>query len=185
MSQLGDTFRAHILKQAIPGCTIEQEDDEHITLTCDHAIGAVNFYCFDDMPEVVELRIDDVDGTGDPQFFLHFELDDESRAEELFSEMTDVLTQQDRFSTRHILLCCTAGFTTSMFAAKLQEAAKTLSLDYHFDAIPLEQAKVEGGSYDVILLAPQVSYQRKAVAEAFPQSAVVEIPPKKTITLEL
>ena len=178
MSQLGDTFRAHILKQTIPGCTIEQVDDEHIILTCDHAIGAVNFYCFDDMPEVVELRIDDVDGTGDPQFFLHFELDDESRAEELFSEMTDVLTQQDRFATRHILLCCTAGFTTSMFAAKLQEAAKTLSLDYHFDAIPLEQAKVEGGSYDVVLLAPQVSYQRKAVAEAFPQSAVVEIPPK-------
>ncbi len=179
MSQLGTTFRAHVLEASIPHCTITQIDDEHITLVTPHANGAVNFYNFgDDMPEIVELSIIDPDMPDEPKFFLHFELDDEKRAEELFEEMVNELRQQDRFEPTRVLLCCTAGLTTTMFANKLQEAAKTLSLDYIFEALPLEQAKAEGGSYDAILLAPQVGYQRKEVADTYPDVAVVQIPTK-------
>ena len=179
MSDLGKSFRAHILATTIPGCAITQVDESHISLTADHAIGAVNFYDLDEgLPEIVELSITDVEGTGEPKFFLHFELDDEARAKELFAEMSDELGHQDRFGITRILLCCTAGFTTTLFANKLQEAAKTLSLDYAFEALPLDQAKSQGGNYDAVLLAPQVGYQRKAVAESFPDAVVVEIPPK-------
>lgn len=179
MSQLGASFRAHVLQTSIPGCTIEQLDDEHIQLKTEHALGAVNFYDFGEgLPEVVELSIVDPDVPDEPKFFLHFELDDEDRAEELFSEMTDELQQDERYRTTRVLLCCTAGLTTTMFANKLQEAAKTLSLDYSFEALPLAQAQEEGGAYDAVLLAPQVGYQRKAVAESFPDAAVVQIPAK-------
>ncbi len=178
MTRLGSAFRAYILGQSLDGCSITQVDDDHITLATEHAKGVVSFYTFDDMPEIVELRIDDPEGSGDPKLFLHFELDDEQRAEELFGQMASALAEQDLFDTRRILLCCTAGLTTTMFAGKLTEAAKTLSLNYSFDAIPLDQAKAEGGDYDAVLLAPQVAYQRKSVAEAFPDAAVVEIPPK-------
>ena len=179
MSTLGQSFRAHVLATSIPGCTIKQLVDEHISLTTEHATGAVNFYDFGEgMPEIVELSIVDPDCPDEPKFFLHFELDDEARAEELFAEMVGELQQRDRFDTTRVLLCCTAGLTTTMFANKLQEAAKTLSLDYSFEAVPLEQAKAEGGSYDAILLAPQVGYQRKAVADTWPDVAVVQIPTK-------
>lgn len=178
MSELGASFRAHVLAASIPGCTITQIDDDHISLSTPHATGAVNFYAFDDMPEIVELSIVDVDAPDEPKFFLHFELDDEARAEELFAEMTDELQHQDRFDTTRVLLCCTAGLTTTMFANRLQEAAKTLSLDYSFEAMPLEQAKEVGNQFDAVLLAPQVGYQRKAVAEALPHAAVVQIPAK-------
>ncbi len=178
MSTLGQTFRAYVLAAPIPGCTITQLDDEHIRLETPHATGAVNFYSFDDTPEIVELSIIDPDMPDDPKFFLHFELEDEKRAKELFEEMCSELKQQDRFDTTRVLLCCTAGLTTTMFANKLQEAAKTLSLDYTFEAAPLTQAKAEGASYDAILLAPQVGYQRKEVAEAYPDVAVVQIPTK-------
>lgn len=178
MSQLGRDFRAHVLGSTIEGCTITRVDDDHITLDVGDVRGEVNFYRFDDMPEVVELCIVDDDCPDDPKFFLHFELEDEQRAEELFAEMTEALQQTDRYDTTRVLLCCTAGLTTTMFASKLAEAAKTLSLDYSFDALPLAQAKEQGGTYDVVLLAPQVGYQRKAVAEAFPKAAVVEIPAK-------
>ena len=178
MDKLGTDFRAHVLSLALPECTIAQVDDEHITLTTKEAIGEVNFYSFDDAPEIVELRIADTDCDCEPKFFLHFELTDLARAEQLLQEMVDVLQEQELFDTTRVLLCCTAGMTTSMFAAKLTEAAKTLSLDYSFEAIPLEQARAEGGSYDAVLLAPQVGYQRKAVAEAFPDAVVVEIPAK-------
>lgn len=179
MSTLGTIFRRHILAASIPGCTITKLDDEHISLIAGHALGAVNFYDFGkEMPEIVELSIVDPDAPDEPKFFLHFELEDEARAEELFDEMCDGMRQQDRFDTTRVLLCCTAGLTTTMFANKLQEAAKTLSLDYTFEAVPLAQAKAEGGSYDAILLAPQVGYQRKEVADAWPDVAVVQIPTK-------
>lgn len=178
MSELGKSFRAHVLSLSIPGCTIEQVDEDHITLTTEHAHGEVNFYAFDDMPEIVELSVMDADCDCEPKFFLHFELEDEARARELMGEMASVLQQRDLYETTRVLLCCTAGLTTTMFAGKLAEAAKTLSLDYAFEAIPLEQAKAQGGAYDVVLLAPQVAFQLKAVSEAFPDAAVVQIPPK-------
>ncbi len=91
MDGLGKSFRAFVLSQKIPGCTITAVDDDHITLLTADAKGAVNFYRFDDMPEVVELSVIDIDCPDDPKFFLHFELDDEAHAEELFNEMAQVL----------------------------------------------------------------------------------------------
>ncbi|MDO4797082.1 MAG: ROK family protein [Coriobacteriales bacterium] len=178
MEQIGRDFRAYVASYHIPDCTVEQVDEDHITLTTPHARGEVIFYAFEGAPEIVELRIEDADCACEPKFFLHFQLTDESRAKELFGEMASELQQHDLFHTTRVLLCCTAGLTTSMFASKLAEAAKTLSLNYTFEAIPLDQARTEGGSYDVVLLAPQVGYQRDAVAESFPNAVVVEIPAK-------
>jgi len=178
MNQLSKDFRAYVLGLDLEGCTIAQADEDHVTLTTQDARGEVTFYSFKNMPDIVELRIVDADCDCEPKFFLHFELTDLARAQELLSEMTNELLKHDLYDTTRVLLCCTAGMTTSLFAAKLTEAAATLSLDYSFDAIPLEQARTEGGSYDAVLLAPQVGYQRQAVAEAFPNAVVVEIPAK-------
>ncbi|MEE0026316.1 MAG: hypothetical protein U0J70_01900, partial [Atopobiaceae bacterium] len=184
MDQLSKDFRAYVLGLDLAGCTIAQVDDTHVTLSTDKARGEVIFYTFNNMPEIVELRIVDVDCDCDPKFFLHFELTDLQRAKELLEEMTNELLKNELYDTTRVLLCCTAGMTTSLFAAKLTEAAATLSLDYSFDAIPLEQARAEGGSYDAVLLAPQVGYQRQAVAEAFPDAVVVEIPAKIFATFD-
>ena len=179
MSELGTNFRNHVLQTSLPGCEVTQVDEDHITLTTSHAVGAVTFYNLGtEYPEIVELSIVDPENPDEPRFFLHFELDDEKRAEELFDEMCEQLQQQNRFGTTHVLLCCTAGLTTTMFANRLQEAAKTLSLDYSFEAEPLAQAKAEGGDYDAVLLAPQVGYQRKEVMASFPDAVVVQIPAK-------
>lgn len=184
MNQLGRDYRDHILSCRIAECAIEQVDDDHIRLSTPGALGEVVFYAFDDAPEIVELRISDVSHPDEPSFFLHFELTDDARAKELFAQMASELEHQKQYETKRVLLCCTAGMTTSMFAAKLTEAAKALSLDYTFEAIPLEQAREEGGDWDVVLLAPQVGYQRKAVASAFPDAVVVEIPAKLFATFD-
>ncbi|MDO4808188.1 MAG: hypothetical protein Q4A07_13180, partial [Coriobacteriales bacterium] len=115
MNQLGKDFRAYVASTNIPGCTVTQEDEDHITFSTQKATGGVTFYAFEGIPEIVELRICDVDQPDEPTFFLHFELEDEKRAEELFLQMVEALTQQDQFDTRRVLLCCTAGMTTSMF----------------------------------------------------------------------
>lgn len=168
-------YRDWVASRKIKGCQIEVLDDEHIALKTDGAEAAVNFYRFDDMPEVVELTVME-NGSENPIFFLHFELEDLDRAKELFNEMKEVLLKASKSSTKHILLCCTVGMTTSMFAAKLTEVAKTLSLDYTFEAKGLDDAKRQGGRYDAVMLAPQVGFRRPEVAEAFPKAVVFEIP---------
>lgn len=179
MSQIGNDLRAYVLNQSTPNCTITQLDEDHIVLDANHAKSEVTFYNLgDEFAEIVELRITDPDSPDDAKFFLHFELDDLVRAKELVGEMVGELSFKSHYETKRVLLCCTAGLTTTMFANKLQQAAKTLSLDYSFIAMPLEQALLGDGDFDAVLLAPQVGYQRKAVAQAFPNASVVQIPPK-------
>ena len=178
MNELGEIFRKHVLNTHVGNTAMERIDADHFRLTTHGAEGSVNFYTFEGSPEIVELRVSDSDRPDEPKFFLHFELEDEARAKELLAQMVDALSQKEQFDTTHVLLCCTAGLTTTLFANKLSEAAKALELDYSFDAIPLEQAKESGGAWDAILLAPQVGYQRNAVSEAFPDAVVVEIPAK-------
>ena len=109
MDGLGKSFRAFVLSQKIPGCTITAVDDDHITLLTADAKGVVNFYRFDDMPEVVELSVIDIDCPDDPKFFLHFELDDEAHAEELFNEIrqhigSDIQARSFRLNSSRIEL---------------------------------------------------------------------------------
>lgn len=168
-------FYDWIVSQQIKDCRIEAISDESISLKTESATAAVNFYSFEDMPDIVELVVNE-NGCEDPAFFLHFEVEDLDRAKGLFGEMRDVLVETGKSSARRVLLCCTVGMTTSMFAAKLTEVAKTLSLDYTFEAKALEDAKREGGSYAAVMLAPQVGFRRREVAEAFPDAVVFEIP---------
>lgn len=176
---LGTQYRAWIVRHAREGLEISQPDRDHIVLTTDTVRAQVSFYELDaNEPEIVELRMQDLECSCEDLFFLHFELEDEERAEGLFSEMMEVLEQQSKRRTTRVLLCCTSGLTTTLFAAKLAEAAQSLSLDFQFDALPLEQAIAGGAEYEAILLAPQVGYRRKEVIAAYPDKVVFEIPAK-------
>ena len=175
MGDTGRTFRDWVVAREVAGCTTTVQDDDHIVIKHDCMTGQVNFYRFDDMPEVVELAVTE-DASGENRFFLHFELEDLDRAKQLFAEMTEVLEESCDAGGTRVLLCCTVGMTTTMFAGKLSQVAETLSLDYSFEAKALEDAKREGGSYDAVMLAPQVGFRRREVAQAFPEAVVFEIP---------
>ena len=175
MTELGRSYRDWITTRKVKGCTITVQDDDHIVIKHKWLTAQVNFYAFDDMPEVVELAVAE-DESGENRFFLHFELDDLDRAKQLFGEMTKLLEKSSQNDGKRILLCCTVGMTTTMFATKLTEVASTLSLDYTFEAKALDNAKREGGGYDAVMLAPQVGFRRREVAAAFPDALVFEIP---------
>ncbi len=175
-----EEFRSWILSRVIDGCAIEAKGDDEIILATDAAEAKVTFYEVDPtQPRIVEFLIrrphhED----SEPIFHLHFELTDLPRARELFEEMLEVLLEQGARKTETVLLCCTTGLTTMMFAEKLSLTAASLSLGYTFVAKPLEDVIEEHGSYACVMLAPQVGYLRKKVAEAFPATPVFEIPAK-------
>ena len=57
MNELGRTFRDWVAAQEVAGCVTSVQDDDHIAIKHECMTGQVNFYCFDDMPEVVELAV--------------------------------------------------------------------------------------------------------------------------------
>ena len=177
MGTLGNTFREWVASQAIEGYETRVTDDGRVEIEGPLAEAHVAYYCFEGMPEVVEMGATAAP-SGESLFFLHFELTDIERARELFLEMAEVLESVGQRGATRVLLCCTAGMTTSMFAARLEEAARALSLDYAFEALPLEEAKARPGAYRAVMLAPQVGYRRREVAAAFPDAVVFEIPAK-------
>ena len=91
MTSLADDFRSWILSRAallshaVPGCTVESPDDEHVRIITEKATANVNFYELDPgAPEIVELNIIPADDPDNPTFFLHFEMDDLDHTKQLF-----------------------------------------------------------------------------------------------------
>jgi len=170
-------FRSWVLSRHPLGCTAEEVDEEHIRFEADGLVAECNLYAFEGESTICELR---VTRTADEEavFFLHFLLDDMDRAEDLFHQMEAALEDESARSATKILLCCTSALTTSMFAAKMQEAARALSLDYEISAKPVSVALSSTEDFAAVLLAPQVAHMRQQMVEAHPGTIVFEIPAK-------
>lgn len=152
--------------------TIEQADPDHLVLKTGRLSGAVSVYHLE--ADIIELRL--TDENDENVFFLHFEYKDEEHAKKLFQEMIGVLKKQKFKRMLKVLLSCTSGMTTSFFAEKLSTAAETLSLDMTFAATAYDDLLYEGTGYDVILLAPQISYRAQTVRMSLPKAVVLNIP---------
>ena len=87
---------------------------------------------------IVEMNITNL-ADNENKFYLHFELREISYAEELFAEMLETITDLKHQQNLKILLSCTGGLTTGFFADKLNDAAKVLSLNYEFTAVPFQK----------------------------------------------
>lgn len=176
MTGRGEQFWAWVCAQRPAGAVPEAQGADRIVIDVGCATAEVNLYAFDDA-EIVEYRIMRA-SKDDPVFFLHFMLDDMDRAKELFGQLAEALAEELDRTTTKVLLCCTSGFTTTMFAARMSEVAQTLSLDYEFSALPVAEALVTDEAYAVILLAPQSAHMRQQMREAHPNAIVFEIPAK-------
>lgn len=174
MNELVESLRQWILAQGIDGCDMQETRTGNITLASERAKGEVNFHSINDST-VVEMRVERM-VDGESQFFLHFELVDLARAQELFDEMASVIIEMEKRQSHHVLLCCSCGITTTFFSNKLNECALQMSLGMDFCAMPLAEAKRAGTAFDAVLLAPQVGHQRKEVVQALPDTLVMELP---------
>ena len=165
-------FKQKILSKKIYDCTIEEVGDNFkIKTSC--AEGQINFYA----PEnIVEMSVDDLQGEN--KFYLHFELRDLKTAEKFFAEMLQTLKDLQSKKITKILLSCTSGLTTGFFADKLNSAAKILSLDLEFSAVPFNKISTVADDCEIILLAPQVAYQFENVKKNLPDKKIYSIPTK-------
>lgn len=167
-------FKQWLISQKGP-YTLSVEDEGHVHVDTEYGLGEVNFYHFDNEPEIVELRVT-CRKTNLTKFFLHFQPVQEVHSKDLFNEMVSALLALKYVQTTKVLLCCTAGMTTSFFAEKLNEAARMADMDYVFSAVSVQEVYANAKDYDVILVAPQVAYEQKRLQRSLSDKPVLNIP---------
>ncbi len=76
---------------------------------------------------------------------------------------------------KNILLVCNAGMSTSMLVKKMQTVATELNMDVNIEAKPLTEAKMGLAGVDIILLGPQIRYEKANVEKIAGDIPVVPI----------
>ena len=76
-----------------------------------------------------------------------------------------------------IMLCCSAGMSTSMLVRKMVEEAETRGLPVKIDAYGVAELDTQFPNYQVVLLGPQVKYMlttlsEKAATQGVPVKAI-------------
>lgn len=64
-----------------------------------------------------------------------------------------------------IMLCCSAGMSTSLLVRKMEEAAQARDIPVEIDAYGVAEFDMQFPRYQVVLLGPQVKYMLKTLAE--------------------
>jgi len=64
-----------------------------------------------------------------------------------------------------IMLCCSAGMSTSLLVRKMVDAAEERNLDVEIDAYGVAEFDTQFPRYQVVLLGPQVKYMLKTLSE--------------------
>ncbi|MDU5108915.1 MAG: PTS sugar transporter subunit IIB [Clostridium sp.] len=64
---------------------------------------------------------------------------------------------------KKILLVCAAGMSTSLLVNKMKEAAVKRGIEIEIDALPVSECSSVIDSVDIVLLGPQVRFQKPQV----------------------
>ncbi|AXK51660.1 PTS sugar transporter subunit IIB [Spiroplasma alleghenense] len=76
---------------------------------------------------------------------------------------------------KKILLCCSAGFSTSVLVEKMYNWFDDNDIDVRLEAVPLAQVKSIVTEWDMVLIAPQMAYAINEI-KALTDKPVAAIP---------
>ena len=76
---------------------------------------------------------------------------------------------------KNILLVCSAGMSTSLLVSKMMAAAKEIGLEINIKAMSVSECSSVIDEVDIVLLGPQVRYQKPQVDSLVKGRIPVEI----------
>lgn len=77
-----------------------------------------------------------------------------------------------------IVLCCSAGMSTSLVVEKMQDAAKEKEINAEIKAVPVSSVEDLDSSHkiDILLLGPQVKFKLNELKEVYKdQNTLVDV----------
>lgn len=76
---------------------------------------------------------------------------------------------------KKILLVCSAGMSTSLLVTKMRNSAKEKGIEVEIDALPVAEASTAVDNVDIVLLGPQVRFQKGTVEKLVKGRIPVEV----------
>ncbi|QGS36066.1 PTS sugar transporter subunit IIB [Aerococcus viridans] len=76
---------------------------------------------------------------------------------------------------KKILLVCSAGMSTSLLVTKMRNSAKEKGIEVEIDALPVAEASKAVDNVDIVLLGPQVRFQKETVEKLVKGRIPVEV----------
>ena len=76
---------------------------------------------------------------------------------------------------KKILLVCSAGMSTSLLVTKMQSAAKDKGIEIEISALPVAECSSVIDTVDIVLLGPQVRFQKPQVEKLVNGRIPVEV----------
>lgn len=175
-------FREWVLTRTSPNysLSVSEKDENVIVIQTSYCRGEVTFFPMD----IIQLYVLNL-VTNRHVFYLHFQMHTLEHAMKLFDEMLECVQELTAKPPIKVLLSCTSGLTTGFFAQKLNESAQLLSLNYEFSAVSYGNLYQTASQYDIILLAPQISYIYDTARKILHNKKVLKIPPKTFATYDV
>lgn len=170
-----EVFKQWILGQNSEALKISKQTRVYDQIMIETKNGHAEIMFYPD--KVIEFRVINKI-TKEDVFYLHFQMSNMKHALDLYYEMLEVLLQIVDKSSLKILLCCSGGMTTGYFAQEIQQMSEMLHMDYQVDAAGYHELYELGEQYEIILLAPQVSYLLAKTKDILKGKIIRKIPPK-------
>ena len=82
---------------------------------------------------------------------------------------------------KKIMLCCSAGMSTSLLVKKMVAEAEKRGLEVDINAFGVAEFEQQVGQYQVVLLGPQVKYMLKSLSD---KAATQNIPVQPIDTMD-
>lgn len=76
---------------------------------------------------------------------------------------------------KNILLVCAAGMSTSLLVNKMKDAAKVLGVEVNINALPVAECGSVIETTDIVLLGPQVRFQKAQIEKMVNGRIPVEV----------
>ncbi len=140
-------------------------DDRSLYFYSEDYTGRIKFF-LDNLVELSIIRKDSKD-YNDPVFYLHFELVYFHSSVKMFNTFFDFFQEQEDtkkelniscLEGKKILISCSSGFTSTMFAALMHDIAEEMNVHVQIDARGVLHLDKMQQDYDKIMIAPQVHY---------------------------
>jgi len=93
-------------------------------------------------------------------FYLHYEVNDIGQCRHLFIEFYKCLIKKRGDNRFRVLISCTTGITSCIFASRLQKVADSLQVNLRVDATGYDMIENVYTTYDLLLLAPQIAHKK-------------------------
>ena len=168
-----EVFKQWILNQDSEDYHIYLYNKDTIHIETKYSLSKVIFYEM----SIIEFKVMN-NISKNVEFYIHFQMNTFKHALELYNDMLDTIKGLVEKPVIKVLLSCSGGLTTTYFANEIKKGADVLHYPMEVSAVGYNNLFNVGEDYDVILLAPQISYIYPKVKEILKDKIVLKIPSK-------